>query len=382
MLGLEYQPTEFLSRQRKRDRLESNRMVPKLWKRRRRRRDNCRGCIIEHSNTAYLVQRLFLFSLVASLYATNEGNNCLCDAFTTPKSHRTGIPNRIDQITTLTIENRTRKRSISSIPRLMARNEASTNSSLNSSASGDNISGGADNNNNSGKNKNNAEIAGLILAVGIILSLAGITGPSGSGVGNGDTSTSVAVMTKVVENTVPTTSTEVVAVTLGESIGGVIGAIFSVAINFVLRGGKTTEVDPSKSLESENKKNKKQNKKSLISQGLSDSDYFIANSASNSFLLEIVGVEQSVAKYVSIFVATIPSQLVKIGSRIEEQKSLKAEEFKSTSPSNGQQNEARKNQNEISASVSTTTESTAAIAATAIDFVEIFADVTRWLEYE
>lgn len=337
--------------------------------------------MIEHSNTAYLIQRLFLFSLVASLYATNEGNNCLCDAFTTPKSHRTGIPNRIDQITTLTIENRTRKRSISSIPRLIARNEASITSSLNSSASDNNIRGGADNNNNSGKNKNNAEIAGLILAVGIILSLAGITGPSGSGVGNGDTSTSVAVMTKVVENTVPTTSTEVVAVTLGESIGGVIGAIFSVAINFVLRGGKTTEVDPSKSLESENKKNKKR-KKSLISQGLSDSDYFIANSASNSFLLEIVGVEQSVAKYVSIFVATIPSQLVKIGSRIEEQKSLKAQEFKSTSPSNGQQKEARKNQNEISASVSTTTESTAAIAATAIDFVEIFADVTRWLEYE
>jgi hypothetical protein len=216
-------------------------------------------------------------------------------------------------------------------------------------------------------------------------------------------------MTKVVENTVPTTSTEVVAVTLGESLAGVIGAIFSVGIKFIMKKGNDKD-DSSKSSVSENSENNKSGSRtSLLAQGLSDSDYFIANSASNS-LLEAVGVPEAVAKYSSVFIAAIPSQLVKIGSRLSEEKRAKEEgalsvldeqQGKETISRNATASSLKNNKSvnreklepiangisttEGAASPPTTTvtnESTATSAGTAVDFVEVFADVARWLEYE
>merc|ERR1711865_63499 len=60
-------------------------------------------------------------------------------------------------------------------------------------------------------------------------------------------------------------------------------------------------------------------KSSLLTQGISDSDYFIANSASYA-LFEAVGVPESIAKLSSIFVAAVPSQLVKVGATMSKQK--------------------------------------------------------------
>ena len=74
----------------------------------------------------------------------------------------------------------------------------------------------------------------------MILAGLSLNGVGGVGIGNQDevTSSSVAAIETVVDTVIPTTSTDLIAASLGESIGGVIGAIFSVAINFILRGGK------------------------------------------------------------------------------------------------------------------------------------------------
>lgn len=286
------------------------------------------------------------------------------------------------------IETAKNKNNMTTISRRLGRKKGvATGLSANSPTSRNDMAG-SDNSGNS--NKNNAEIAGLFLAVAIILSLAGLAGPVDGGVGTSDetTSQSVAVMAKVIENTVPTTSTEVVAVTLGESIGGVIGAIFSVAINFVLRGGKVTDDSSSKSSDSEtNTREKSGNKPSLLSQGLSDGDYFIANSASNS-LLEAAGVPETIAKYSSVFIAAIPSQLVKIvPSLLEQNLSAPVRDPRkniSIIPSfwNKSNNKVVKPENFVPVAAGGAATSTTPVTIAAIDFVEVFADVTRWLEYE
>jgi hypothetical protein len=269
--------------------------------------------------------------------------------------------------------------------------------------------------------QNDSKIVGAILAVGIILILAGLSlkGVGVGGIGNANevTSSSVAAMTNVVDTVIPSTSTDLLAVTLGESIGGVIGAIFSVAINFILRGGKTKTEDDDESSSDDSSNNININnvdddddkKSSLLSQGISDSDYFIANSASFA-LFEAIGVPESIAKLSSIFVAAIPSQLVKVGAKMSKQKRdkesqlmlqlLREEQKKKKQKQNfpfllPSQKKNTVNPKELmpvtaamampgDTSISTgITETTAAAAAiTAIDFVEVFADITRWLEYE
>ena len=391
--------------------------LPTNLRRRMRRKFFIHQWIGSSSRTVIRIRPLILVTILAALSNSNGGFAPACNAFVIPSSISKGSVrsnssrglidgNRKDQCKAPV--SRSMKTNTSVMTALSSTNPKSrTDTTTNDD--------GSDNNNNiSEKNQNNAEVAGFVLAVGIILSLAGMSGPT-AGLGNNDeiTSSSVAVMTKVVENTVPTTSTEVVAVTLGESIGGVIGAIFSVAINFILRGGNNKAHDDSS--QSENSKRRTSGSmKSLLSQGISDSDYFIANSASNT-ILEAAGVPETVAKYGSVFIAAIPSQLIKIVPRISEQKRAKQKKLLMSIERNTQQRKRVRNSisslwrnneqmstkmaklNDFvpvagstataggAASTSTTaltTESTAAVAVSSIDLVEVFADVTRWLEYE
>jgi len=359
--------TVLQSRQTRIERLEANRLPARS--RRRGRRSIYSEPRIQSLSTITWVRRLFVLSLIAPLHNTNKGFATVCDAFVTPtrkstnaiRSEHWKIPNTQNRRTitgTTTISKRTHRNK-----------EISTCSSSNGPASGNDMTTNSNN-----KKQKKAEIAGFFLAVAIILSLA-VSGPSDDEVG----SASVAVMTKVVENTVPTTSTEVVAVTLGESIGGVIGAVSSVAINFVLRGGKVND-DSSDSSDSE----KSKEKKSLLSQGLADSDYFIANSASNS-LLEAAGVPETIAKYSSVFIAAIPSQLVKITPRLTERKMslpMFNENEGKTSMNVNPFFWKRDKKVEGVATITDEESVTAAAAAATIDFVEVFADITRWLEYD
>mmetsp|Transcript_30891 Transcript_30891/g.35479 ORF Transcript_30891/g.35479 Transcript_30891/m.35479 type:complete len:548 (-) Transcript_30891:6-1649(-) len=352
-------------------------------------------------------RRLFIVSLIVATTSSDNLRNhvnrkrggslvLFCDAFVLPHRQQI-IPRR---------QNQRKIDKIIKMPTKISTVICLTNIPTNDSD--DSTTNGAD-------NKKNSDFTGLLLAIGIVLSLAGMsTTDSSGGVGKSIevTSSGIAAMTKVGEVIVPSTSTDLIATTLGESIGGVIGAVFSVAINFVIRGGGGISGGKSREDKSSSDNNDSDEEKaSLLSQGISDSDYFIANSASYS-LLEVLGVPESVAKFSSIFIAAIPSQLVKIGASASKQKRAKENQLLSELLREDQERKLKqsnfflslvssssftkkivdpKKREPVAASlaiprstptVTRTTETTTTAAITAIDFVEVFADITRWLEYD
>jgi hypothetical protein len=242
---------------------------------------------------------------------------------------------------------------------------------------------------------------GVLLALTVILVLGlsnSETSFLGFSIDSGDELNEVAfaTATRVIDASVPTSSTDYFAIALGESIGGVIGAVFSVAINFLLqmnmRGDVTDQQDR------EEKSDMPAMSKPFVSQALADSDYFIANSATFS-LLEAVGVPPEIAKVSSVFIAAVPSQLVKLGPLLQERRSEEErilqqllDEQQETLSQSRSMNSLLFRPFQFSSSTSRRRENVVTsvdpselvpvVGAIEIDFVEVFADVTRWLEYE
>jgi hypothetical protein len=213
----------------------------------------------------------------------------------------------------------------------------------------------------------------------------------------------MATVTNVIESYVPTTSTDLVAVALGESVGGVVGATFSVAINWLLQTTRnqamanTVAAGSSDDDSTVNDSNRRRT--NFLSQALSDSDFFVANGASLS-LLEAVGINARVAQLSSVLIASIPSQLVKLGPIIKERRSREDQLLQQLlSEEEELMRKAAKSNfftwSYVMPTLSAATSSQKKLTmtnpaelvpvlgdATAIDFVEVFSDVTRWLEYE
>ena len=177
-------------------------------------------------------------------------------------------------------------------------------------------------------------------------------------------------LSNLFDATMPTTAADVIAVTLGESIGGVIGAVATGIVSFLM-----TRRGPS--LES------RELTRSLVTEAIADSDFFIANSASRP-LLQAAGLPPVLASVGSLFVATASSQLVKLGARrkdrlLEEeqllQKLLEEEQEKERKREplkfflKGFKKEAYVSPKDL-----------VPVAAVQVDFIDIFSDVTRWLE--
>jgi len=190
-------------------------------------------------------------------------------------------------------------------------------------------------------------VAGYFVGLGIIFML-------------GFSSSFEDIPTNVVEASIPTSSTDLLAIALGESIGGVIGAFFSLFVNFILtttvkgsfvndvatntvaslpflqqklqertqqRGSddaKTTVSSAATTTTSTTTAPTKTTK--LFEQALSDSDFFIANGAALS-LLELLGVPSSAATLTSVFIAAIPSQLIKVTTQLKEQQRQQEDEL-------------------------------------------------------
>lgn len=263
-------------------------------------------------------------------------------------------------------------------------------------------------------NKKNARLIGLLLAAGVVANLAMSSSSDIKGVDPSTNSGGVAAMTKVFETAVPSTSTDLLTVALGESIAGVIGAAFSVVINFLIfpvkgqREGQEAIEKKNKSEEADSSSNDDvtNTRSGVFYQGISDGDYFIANAASYS-LLESVGVPADVAKLSSVFIAAIPSQLVKIGASLTKQKREKEEQamlellrkekqqkFKQRStsffsfrfPTLKQNTFDRRELKPVAVSsdiyINPTTRGNTTETEMEIDLVEVFADITRWLEYD
>jgi hypothetical protein len=183
----------------------------------------------------------------------------------------------------------------------------------------------------------------------------------------------IAAMANVIDAAMPSSSTDLVAGVLGESIGGVCGATATVflssVLNFVRNSTQPME-------------------KSRISDAISDGEYFITMSASKP-LLELVGLPPALASISSVVFAAIPSQLVKLSKREKERKVQEDERMKelleeekllrSESKFNFLSLLPRKNQSKL---VTVKPEDLTPISSErAIDPVEVFSDVTRWLEY-
>jgi hypothetical protein len=203
----------------------------------------------------------------------------------------------------------------------------------------------------------------------------------------------LATATRVIDVAVPTSSDGYFAVALGESIAGVIGAVFSVVINFLLRPGMMMRPNQD---QDEKGAEKYSSRKPFVSQALADGDYFIANGASNSLLVAI-GVSPEVAKFCSVFIAAVPSELVKLLPNIQEQRSQEELILQQLLLEQKEKEAAAKKKKSSSIlsifpvvqtkkdEAVTTVNPGDLVPVTGtveIDFVEVFADVTRWLEYE
>jgi hypothetical protein len=165
-----------------------------------------------------------------------------------------------------------------------------------------------------------------------------------------------------------------VAGAIGESIGGTCGAAATVLLTSLMNVSSNST---------------KTVTKSEVTNAIADSDFFIVSSASLP-LLTAVGLPPALASIGSVVFATIPSQLVKLGQRVKEirleeetvlRELLNEEQLlqKRRRPTlrfpSPFLREKRQKSGVLEDLSPVTTETTM------LDQVEIFADVTRWLEY-
>lgn len=215
--------------------------------------------------------------------------------------------------------------------------------------------------------------AGAFVAFLIIAGLA-IKARSPEELASGSFTTTVG---NVLDATLPSSSTDLLAGVLGESIGGIFGAIATVILGsiFNLFRNATMPVDRSKA----------------VNEAIASSDYFIANSASRP-LLEAVGLPPALASISSVVFAAIPYQLVKLGQGEKERKELenmllmqlleeeevrkRQRKFQFKAPFFLRKSQASNNAASIQKDLRPV------VPDRKIDFVELFSDVTRWLEYD
>lgn len=182
----------------------------------------------------------------------------------------------------------------------------------------------------------------------------------------------VTAVANVIDAAMPTSSTDLVAGALGESIGGVCGAASTVGLSMLLSAASnsTTTMEQSKN------------------EAIADGDFFIVNSASKP-LLEAVGVPPALASVSSIVLATIPSQLVKIGQRKKDQRIqenlLLAQFLEEEQLLESQRKFDFRNffsrREEPKVAATDPKELTPISLGSAIDPVDIFSDILRWLCY-
>jgi hypothetical protein len=206
----------------------------------------------------------------------------------------------------------------------------------------------------------------ILIGSAVIVGLAGTSEPSADPLeGAYDT------VFNVLDATVPGSSTDLVAVALGEAIAGVIGATLTAVLRFVTA----------------------KDRKPVITEAIADSDYFIAQ-AGLMPTLQAVGVSPILATLGSVVFASVPSQLVKINSRekqrrVDEEisllKLLKSEiKEKQTTPriQIQQRAVALRQIRPAVKEVVVDPKELKPVSSSELDFVEIFSDTTRWLGYD
>eukprot|EP00339_Tiarina_fusa_P013930 CAMPEP_0117000346 /NCGR_PEP_ID=MMETSP0472-20121206/2722_1 /TAXON_ID=693140 ORGANISM="Tiarina fusus, Strain LIS" /NCGR_SAMPLE_ID=MMETSP0472 /ASSEMBLY_ACC=CAM_ASM_000603 /LENGTH=413 /DNA_ID=CAMNT_0004700015 /DNA_START=498 /DNA_END=1736 /DNA_ORIENTATION=- len=215
---------------------------------------------------------------------------------------------------------------------------------------------------------------GIFLAFCIVLGLAVNGGDSNiaSDAANVNAIDGLAktAVSNVIDASLPINPSDLLAVTLGESIGGIIGGVGTVLVTAFVRPGANRQAT-----------------KFARTEALADTDYFIANSASLP-LLQAAGLPPAVASIGSVIFATIPSQLVKISAqrqeRLVEEESIMQELLRNQYLQQREQSFANRFRlggasKENASGVDPNNLSP--VVQNEIDTVEVFCDVTRWLEY-
>ena len=110
----------------------------------------------------------------------------------------------------------------------------------------------------------------------------------------------------VVYATLPEDTTDVFAIVIGESVGGLVGAACTTLVAALLRPAKT-EVE----------------QKALLLEALADSDYFMVRAVAQT-LLTARGLPNVPARITSVFLAIIPYEVLKLVSKRQQQ--LQAED--------------------------------------------------------
>jgi hypothetical protein len=229
---------------------------------------------------------------------------------------------------------------------------------------------------------------GLVCAVGVIFILSASDEPlqlqSAEKLGSrqgleilGDSFETVG--RNVLRASLPQSATDVVAVALGEGIAGVIGAIATLFVSLLLRLQAANEelMDDAA------------NKKELVRKAVADGDYFVTRAAALP-LFESLGFSPLAATVTSVILASVPYEIIKLGSSREKarmEEDLLMEQLL-------QEEQERKRQeaglfsrmtNGRTESVLTSVDPQSLLPAkdnNPIDFVELFSDITKWLEYD
>lgn len=162
----------------------------------------------------------------------------------------------------------------------------------------------------------------------------------------------------VVYATLPEDTTDVFAIVIGESVGGLVGAACTTLVAALLRPAKT-EVE----------------QKALLLEALADSDYFMVRAVAQT-LLTARGLPNVPARIASVLLAIIPYEVLKLVSKRQQQ--IQAEDDRIMEHLLLEQQMLNRGLFESPPVVESTEQREGMI----VDVAEIFADIIKWLAYD
>ena len=220
------------------------------------------------------------------------------------------------------------------------------------------------------------------------------------------------IATRNIASTVlPQSAEDVIAVSIGEGIAGVIGAVATWLLGLILnfKTGEEFVLTPLMSKVDggnaiyERGLGGKNNVDALVSEAVADGDYFLTRAAAQP-LFEAVGVPIFFASLASVLLATLPYEAIKLSTRkrmnalneeillnmLEEEEAKRQTDMsvidKLSNSVGGfiQQLYVTPNIDEVEMDENEDDEDLdmATTDAPILDYVELFADITKWLEYD
>lgn len=172
------------------------------------------------------------------------------------------------------------------------------------------------------------------------------------------------VYANVIDAALPRDATDVLTVVLGEAVGGFIGAASTTVVTALLRVKMKVQ------------------QKSMLVDAVADGDYFLARAAVLP-LLTALGVPDVLASIASVLVATIPYELVKLGSKRREQRQAAEDRLMERLL----QDQLQRKRVSYAKPKKESSEATTRLeplekSESLLDIPDVFADIIKWLEYD